>query len=64
MALYPNTNMTGHRQIQRDIYFVQSISKYLQRPALRQALKDMYFLFSRSLNPWEINVQINSKILP
>lgn len=23
----------------------------------------MYFLFSRSLNPWEINVQINSKII-
>lgn len=29
MALYRNTNMTGHHQIQKDIYFVQPISKYL-----------------------------------
>lgn len=29
MALYPNTNVTGHHQIQKNIYFVQSISKYL-----------------------------------
>lgn len=29
MALYPNTKKTGHHQIQKDIYFVQPISKYL-----------------------------------
>lgn len=29
----------------------------------RHGDEKMYFLFSRSLNPWEINVQINSKII-
>lgn len=46
--------------------FSPLVNIYGARPCARpwrHGDEKMYFLFSRSLNPWEINVQINSKII-